>query len=313
MSSSFFLSSLAILGWIAAGAVLRTLVSRHTSSAFSTLFNRWFATAVIFAVVPFYMGTLIWQNGIPATDGTIIGIVVLAMLGIGYPVSRAVAPSAGISVREAYLPLAVMNTLYLGVPVTQSFVGASAVRYTIIYSVLLTVVQFAVVVPVIAPRTGLRFALSPMVWLSAAGWILWLRGVEVPAAVVVAKDAVGLVVSPVMLLFIGFSLPPASLLSQVWMHIGVTVFCRMVTGLTVAAMALALLKRFFIPAMDDGLIRSVLFVSALPSAIVNFVIHEAAGLDTRFTAGQLVWGTLVTVIALPLISEVVDILSMWLW
>jgi|YNPBryBLVA2012_1023415.scaffolds.fasta_scaffold00013_65 predicted permease len=309
---SFFLSSLAILGWIATGALLRTLVFRYTSDAFSVRFSRCFTTVIIFAVVPYYMGTLIWQNGIPATDGTVIGIIVLAMLGVGYFLSRAVAPSVGISVREAYLPLTVMNTLYLGVPVTQFFVGRSAVHYTIIYSVLITVVQFAVVVPVIAPRAGLRFALSPMVWLSAGGWILWLRSVNPPAAVIAAKDAVGLVISPLMLAFIGFSLPPASLVHRAWMHVGITVFCRIITGLTVTAVLLALVKRFMIPTMDDGLIRSVLFVSALPSAIVNFVIHEAVGLDTRFTAGQLVWGTLVTVLALPFIGEVVDILSVWL-
>lgn len=307
-----FLSSLAILGWTATGAVLRTVVSRHTSARFSARFNRWFTTIIIFAVVPFFMGTLIWQHGIPPSDGLVIGGVVLLMLAIGYLFSRAVAPSVDITPREAYLPLAVMNTLYLGVPVTQFFVGPTAVHYTIIYSVLITVVQFAIVVPVIAPRAGLRFALSPMVWLSLAGWILHAQGIAVPAEVIAAKDAIGLVISPLMLAFIGFSLPPSSLLRNAWMHVGITIICRMAAGITATALFLALIKRFFVPTMDDGLIRAVLFVSALPSAIVNYVIHDAVGLDTQFTAGQLVWGTIITVLALPFLGEVVDIISVWL-
>jgi len=68
-----------------------------------------------------------------------------------------------------------------------------------------------------------------------------------------------------------------------------------------------ILKIFFVPNISLDFVKTVILVSILPSAIINYIILDKLSIDTEFVSGEILWGTVLIIFLLPYINELLDL------
>jgi predicted permease len=143
-------------------------------------------------------------------------------------------------------------------------------------------------------ENGLAEALRlPLLYGAAGGLLLALADIELPAMVMEPIRMLGAMAVPLMLLNLGVQL--RTLVVSDIAHSGVAVAVRMGGGF---ACAWVFVEMAGVTGVDRGVL---LLMGVMPAAVINAVIAERYGTDPSLVASSIVLGTLVSLVAIPLV------------
>ncbi len=307
----FVFPSIKILFWILLGSILKFILKQKKFDILQPVnkIARYVINSVIFFIIPYFLFLLIWETGINFTVGLITFSICIIIVGISYFFSRKMEKFSNFSFKEVFFPLTFMNTLYLGVPVTEYFVGKEFVHYTIIYSITVTLLQFSLGIYLLSGGNILSLTpfFLPITFSTAGGLVLNSLSLNIPEILVQTKNFISYILSPLMLILIGISLSWSKMFKNIRLHIFSCIVLRITVGLVISLFVCLILKTIREDILNINLVKSVVLVSTLPSAVVNYIVLEKLGINTDFVSGEILWGTLLYIFSLPYISELIDL------
>lgn len=303
--------SLKIFFWILIGGLLKLLFYKLNFTWVKKIIKI-FSELIVWFIVPYFVGTKIWITGIKVDVFVTILCLYLLIMITTYLFSRVIVNKTGFTFQEVYFPLTFMNTLYLGVPVTEYFISLSAVDYTIIYSLIVTIIQFTAGLYILKPelKTISLILKSPVIYIFLCGWLLNINKIPVMSAIVSVHNVISYFLSPVMLIFIGYSFPWKDFFDNIRLHVLINLLKIMVLFLLSLVFVLILKQ---IKPVDKDFVTVLVLISILPSAIINYILLERINIDTKFVCGEIFWGTFITLFILPYIKEALDIIFLILF
>jgi len=265
------------------------------------------------------MNTVIIYVGLPAfvfqavhgaeLTASLIGVValswavfavVLAVAFVAQKTMRLPRPTAG----GLMLVASLGNTGYLGYPLTAALLGAAAVPVAVFSDVFGTVFALVVVgLPIAARygehREGIPNTLKELVSFPAVialAVAMVLRPIQMPEAVSAGLDLLASIVAPMIMLSVGLSLRPRSVLNGT-LALSVAVVLKLVMAPLVA---LGVGSVF----LADPALQVAVLEAGMPSMMLAFVVGERYGLDTDFIAAAIFVTTLVSALTIPLVQSI---------
>ncbi len=307
----FILASLKIFFWITTGILLKFITNKIyilKNKLIKTI--DFFSRMIMLLIIPYFVGINIWANGISKELLFPILFLLIFIMSVTYYFSL-ILKKYNLPVKETYLSLTFMNTLYLGIPVTEYFISPSAIYYTILYSIIATILQFTLGIFLISPNIkSLKFIFSsPIVYAFIFGYIANVYKIPNLQLLTSIKNFISLTLSPTMLIFIGYNIQWKNLTRNVFLHIIVNLL-RIVIIFILSMLFCIILKNFI--SLDENFVKTLILISILPSAIMNYIILKNLDINTDFTSGEIVWGTFITLFLLPYISEFIEIILLTL-
>jgi hypothetical protein len=217
-------------------------------------------------------------------------LVQLAMLGICLVLFRLMR----IDRRGLYLPIAFMNSANLPFPILEANYGRVGLGYGVLYylstSTLIYTVGIAIVSRSLDP---LKLLTTPATTAIVIALALKATHVDVPDFLFSAIDMLGQAGIPLMLFIFGYSLGEMRLRDLRLAVLGSAM--RLGLGFALGLAAVRLLG-------VTGLARDVvIFVSTMPSAVVNVVIARQYQADPDLVASVVFLTSLAAVVILPLL------------
>jgi len=263
-------------------------------------------TVIIYVGLPAFVFQAV--HGAPLT-ASFIGVValswlvfavVLALAFVAQKVMHLSRPRAG----GLMLVASLGNTGYLGYPLTAALLGVAAVPVAVFSDVFGTVFALVVVGLPIAARYGehdedLPNTLKELVSFPAVialAVAIVLRPVQMPDAVSAGLDLLARVVAPMIMLSVGLSLRPRSVL-----HGGLALAVAVVLKLVLAPLLALGLGSAFLAAQP---LQVAVLEAGMPSMMLAFVVGERYGLDTDFIAAAIFVTTLVSALTIPLVQSI---------
>lgn len=301
----FIISSIKIFFWIIFGSLIR-IITTNLKTSIITYFIKYLINIIVFGLVPFFVIINIWKYGLNKETLIPILIVFCFILIISYLIAKYITKNYDLSLQEVFFPLAFMNTLYLGVPVIQYFVSLKATYYAIIYSIIVTIIQFSFGIYILKKRfvaNYINFLLILVGFFLA--FLLNYFNIETPKLLIKVQNLISYFLSPLMLCFIGYSIRWNNLIQNIRLHIFTNLVKTVIIFLT--SVVILYILNIFLP-LEREFIKSIVLVSILPSAIINYIILEKLNIDINFTVGEIFWGTAITLLLLPYLSEILDII-----
>ena len=307
----FIFASVKIYFWIFVGVLLKFLLSK-ISFVNSNKIYKLFSTFVVYIFTPYFVGVKIWTYQISKEVFFSIITVFLIVIIVSYIISKFLLTRQNFVFQEMFFTLSFMNTLYLGIPVTEYFVSPYAVTYTIIYSIIITLIQFTIGIYILSPSLKFIYFLfsSPIIYVSVIGYLFNITNVSMPEWLVTINNFLSKVISPTMLIFIGYNLSLKNVFEHIRVHIFLTV-ARIISVFVITICIFLIVHNFV--SLQKEFIKVLILISILPSAIMNYILLDKFKFDTKFVLGEIFWGTIVTIFFLPYISEVLDLILLALF
>ncbi len=303
----FVISTLKIFGWILLGSITKFVFYKFNLTTLSNFLSKKFGSLLVFGIVPFFTFMLIWKSGLDLHYSWIVLIGFLLILTCGFFLSKKLSLWTGIEFSEIFFPITFMNTLYLGLPITEFFVSKNAVYFTILYSIIVTIIQFTLGLALLSPKYISGLLTSPIIYGSIIGLILNKTNTPVIQIFEQLYYIISTILSPMTLFFMGYSMPWSKFFQNVRFHIATTLVTRIFIGLLISISYCFILKLFFFPNINPEFVKTFVLISVLPSAIINYIILEKFNIKTNFASGQILWGTVLIIFLLPYISELLDL------
>lgn len=310
---TFVYTTIKIFAWLIVGGIVKFIFTKQNITWLSNLISKKFSFLLVFVIIPFFTSILIWKLGLNKDDSILILIAFMLILLFGLFASKKISSKTGYSFKEIFFPITFMNTLYLGLPITEYFVSRNAVYYTIIYSIIATLLQFTLGIALISPKYISALLTSPIIYSSIIGFILNKTSIPIPNFISTIHNFLFSIISPMTLFFMGYSLPWEKIFHNKRLHITISLFIRTFSGLVISLLYCVIVKIFFLPDISQELIKTIVLISGLPSAVINYIILEEFNIDTSFTTGEIIWGTFLIIFLLPYISELLDLVILILF
>jgi predicted permease len=217
-------------------------------------------------------------------------LVQLGMLAIAFVVFRLFR----IDRRGLYLPIVFMNSANLPFPILEANYGRVGLGYGVLYylttSSLLYTIGIAIVSRSPDPRTLLT---TPVTIATVAALGLKATHLAVPRFLLAAIDMLGQAGIPLLLFIFGYSLGEMRLRDLRLAVLGSVMRLGIGFGLGLAAVRLLGVQ---------GVAREiVIFVSTMPSAVVNVVIARQYKADPDLVASVVFLTSLAAIVILPLL------------
>jgi len=303
--------SIKIYFWLFIGILLKFLLSKIDFVNSKKIYGL-FSTFVVYIFTPYFVGIKIWTSYISKEVFFSIITVFLIVIFVSYIISKFLLSRQDFVFQEMFFTLSFMNTIYLGIPVTEYFVSQNVVNYTIIYSIIVTLIQFTLGIYMLAPSLKFIYFLftSPIVYVSVLGYLLKINNVSIPEYLLTINNFLSKIISPLMLIFIGSTLRLKNVFEHIRVHIFVTI-ARIIFIFVITICTFLVIKNFI--SLQKEFVKVLVLVSILPSAIMNYILLDKFKFDTKFVLGEIFWGTIVTIFLLPYISEVLDIILLALF
>lgn len=197
------------------------------------------------------------------------------------------------------------NLISLGIPVQQAALGEAAARYAIYADILgiaplfwtlgiWVAIRFGSGDPALArPGNFLRMLLRlPPSWAFAAGILVNVLGIPVPAGIDEGARMLGYATMPCMLLTVGMSLSFASFRRYPGLVLAVSAIKLVAVPLIVLGAGAALLG------MSETTVAMTL-AAGMPTMMATIVLSERFGLDTELLATVMVGTTIAYFLTLP--------------
>jgi predicted permease len=303
----FVFATLKIFLWLILGTLTKLLCHKLNFNNLSSWLSKKFGSVLIYVIIPYFITILLWQQGLNFFYSKIIFFMFGIILIFGFFISKQISSFTGNNFSEIFFSLTFMNTLYLGLPVTEYFVSHDAVQFTILYSIIVTIIQFTFGIALLSPKYVTAFLTSPVIYGSILGLVLNKTDVYLWEGFVKIHSFIETIISPITLFFMGYSMPWNKFFQNIRLHITITLFLRIFAGLIISLLYCLVLKLFFVPNIQPNFVKTMVLISILPSAIINYILLDKLNINTEFVSGEILWGTVLVIFLLPYINELLDL------
>lgn len=199
--------------------------------------------------------------------------------------------------RGFYLPTMFMNSGNMAFPLSLLAFGEDGLAIAVIYYVTIGILVSSLGVYVAKGKGGFSEIFKlPLIYASIIGIVINLGDLSLPEPIIDTMDILGGATIPLMLITLGYSLYSISLASINLSIAGVVI--RMGGGILTAYILVNLLG-------VEGLNRKViLLASAMPSAVINFIMTQRYRLNPELVASIILLSTLISLLATPLLLAI---------
>ena len=195
------------------------------------------------------------------------------------------------------------NVGFMGFPVAQTLFGADALFYVAIFNLVFNFLVFSVGIAMLTGEQeggfDPRLLANPGIVASAAGFLLFLGSVEIPAPFIDAIDLLGGVTTPLAMIIVGAMLAtfPAREMVGDW---------RIWVASAVLLLAVPVAYCYlFSSIFSDPLVSGVMItMAAMPAAVNTVVFAEQYGADARLASQIVFVSTIGSLITIPLMTTV---------
>ncbi|MBN1621577.1 MAG: AEC family transporter [Endomicrobiales bacterium] len=283
-----------ILLFISLGIALRFIAKDKWKKAIEV-----FIGVSVYFLIPLFILSSIWKGPLNLFETTEISVLAIFVLAGGLLSAWVWTYFSHNIFANRFLPVAVMNSAYLGIPINTYLWGSEGTLYTIIYSVTISIFHFTVGIWLISKKKSIAEIFKlPFMYAVVAGIVLNVLSIPVPSLISKSGNILSAITLPVMLVFTGYSL------GRIKIHIIKNAFLgillRMGGGF---AFALAVITAMKIT--DRAIIGVSLITSSMPSAVNNYILAEKFDADPEFASASIFLGTLLLVVTIPLIVNFV--------
>ncbi len=197
--------------------------------------------------------------------------------------------------RGFYLPAMFMNSGNMAFPLALLAFGHDGLAKAVLYYIAISLMVYSLGIYI---AKGSKGGLSeifklPLIYASIAGIALNLTGLRLPEPVLTAADMLGSATIPLMLVSLGYRLHSARISNA-----GITLagtFIRLGGGFVIAYL---ITSAFGITGLNQ---KIIILSSAMPSAVINFIVSHRYNLDSELVASIVAASTLLSIITTPLV------------
>jgi len=252
----------------------------------------------LYWLIPFFFFLSMWESSaslLVAQKVALIGGLVVIACGL---MAYLFSVIYGVEFRQICLPIMFMNAIYLPIPINTLFFGNEGMTYSVIYSLAVAILHFTVGIYLVSRKEHfLEIIRMPFIYAALVGVVLNIAKVGIPLVLVHISQWLKYVTLPAMLCLVGYQLNFIRL--QQFRLVNIGVLLRVGGGFLVALVLVKLLD-FSGPGASVSLISS-----AMPSAVLTYILAKKYDADPDFAAGMILAGTLVSIVTVPLIISFV--------
>ncbi len=231
-----------------------------------------------------------------------LSLASLAAYAVVMIASFLLVKALGLDVPTFVAPLAFGNTGNLGLPLALFAFGAEGLGYAVVVFAVMAILSFTIGIWMVSGGGSLkRVVQEPLVAATLLGALFLWQGWQTPVFLTNALKLIGQMAIPLMLITLGVAV------------------ARLETKAMGQALALSLVKVLICVAAAYGaavlfdlepVAAAVLIVQvATPVAVTSYLLAEKYGTDAQPVAGLVVASTLLSVVALPLILALCQLLE----
>jgi predicted permease len=197
-----------------------------------------------------------------------------------------------------YLPAMFMNSGNMAFPLALFAFGPAGLAAAVIYYTVISILVYSLGIYIAKGRAGIgeMFRL-PLIYAAAAGLFLNFSGLALPSALEATLKMLGDATIPLMLITLGYQLHSARL-SHAALSLAACVI-RIGGGFAIAY----LIVGFFGIEGTPG--RVIILSSAMPSAVINFIISYRYRVHSELVSSAVVLSTLLSIATTPLVIAVI--------
>ncbi|MBI1911149.1 MAG: AEC family transporter [Deltaproteobacteria bacterium] len=193
-----------------------------------------------------------------------------------------------------YLPTMFMNSGNMSFPLALLAFGPDGLTVAILYYIAISLMVYSLGIYIAKGKGGFSEIFKlPLIYASVTGITLNLAGMQLPAPILTTVDMLGAATIPIMQVSLGYRLYSAKLTEPAISIAGSVI--RIGGGIAIAYLVVTLLG-------IEGLNHKVILLSsAMPAAVINFVVSHRYKLDSDLVASMIAVSTLVSVITTPIL------------
>lgn len=223
----------------------------------------------------------------------VVAITVVAVLCGGLFASAAIL-LLRLPIRSFLSPLSLPNAGNAGLPIVFFAFAEPGLTIGAAFFFTIALVQYTVVPAIVTGDPGLKKLLrEPLVWSLVAVIAFRVTDAPIPTIVADTTELLGGLMIPVMLILLGGALARLKV-SDIGLS-ALLAFVRLAVGI---ATGLILLALFNLSGVEAG---AIFLLSAMPSALITYVIAEHYGREPERVAGVVVSSTVLNFACLPLL------------
>ena len=250
---------------------------------------------LIYLTIPALVIASLSQRHIALNDALLTALCACGVVAGGALISCLYLKLTGRAhIKGFYLTTMFMNSANIPLPLTLLAFGREGLTIAIVYFIAVSILVYSLGIYIAKGEGGLAeiFRL-PLLYSTLIGLGLNIGGIELPAALLNALDMLGAASIPLMQVCLGYQLY-STRFSEIPLSLAATVI-RVGGGFL---MALAFV---WILGLEGTTANVVLLSSAMPSAVINFVMSYKYGLEKDLVASTIALSTIVSVVTIPLI------------
>ncbi len=237
-------------------------------------------------------------------DDTLLRIVILSISAV--LIGGALAALAVLMLRESWRtflsPLSLPNAGNAGLPLVFFAFSDPGLAIGAAFFFMIALVQYTVVPAIVTGDPGFgKLLREPLVWSIVAVMLFRVSGIPVPTIIANTTSLLGGIMIPIMLILLGGALSRLKI-SDIKTSVVLAV-ARLCVGV---ATGLALVFLFRLEGVEAG---AIFLLSAMPSALITYVIAQHYGREPERVAGMVVSSTVLNFACLPVLISIAIHLS----
>lgn len=250
---------------------------------------------LLYITIPSLVISSLTKRNFAISDVAVIaGAAVTVILGTGAISYVYLAIIKKRDLRGFYLPAMFMNSGNMSFPLALLAFGEEGLSIAVIYYITVSLLVYSLGIYIAKGGGGLgeMFRL-PLIYASIIGLAINLTNVTLPNPLQVTVDMLGAATIPLMLISLGYRLHSAKL-SHFWISLAGSII-RIGGGVSIAYLIVTF---FAIQGLDA---KIIILSSAMPSAVINFIISHRYNVHSDLVASTVVVSTLLSVVTTPLV------------
>lgn len=250
---------------------------------------------LLYLTIPALVISSLSRKPIVTTDLAVVSLsALLVVVGTGVLAFLYLSIIKRRDLRGFYLPTMFMNSGNMSFPLALLAFGPDGLTVAILYYIAISLLVYSLGIYIAKGKGGLSeiFRL-PLIYASVIGISLNLTGTEIPEPVLTTFDMLGAATIPVMQVSLGYRLHSARL-SYPGMSMAGSLI-RIAGGFAIAYIVVSLLGIGGLNA------KVILLSSAMPAAVINFVVSHRYNVHSDLVASTVAMSTLISVITTPIV------------
>lgn len=196
--------------------------------------------------------------------------------------------------RGFYLPTMFMNSGNMSFPLALLAFGQEGLTVAVLYYIAISFLVYSLGIYIAKGKGGFAEIFKlPLIYASAAGILMNLADLRLPAPVVTTFDMLGAATIPIMQVSLGYRLYSARLT-----HAGISIAGSVIRIIGGVAIAYLVITFFGVEGLNK---KIILLSSAMPSAVINFVVSHRYNINSDLVASVIATSTFLSIITTPVI------------